>query len=102
MSAMTPPPEDIQLIGKEVAIRWPDGQEDYFDPEYLRAKSPSAENIGEKDIFGVTHGGTDQREFPGVVVKGWAFSGNYGVVFHFSDGHNTGIFTWEYLRKIGA
>ncbi|MBC2593687.1 DUF971 domain-containing protein [Ruficoccus amylovorans] len=98
---MTPPPEDIQLIGKEIAIRWPDGREDYFDPEYLRAHSPSAENIGEKDIFGNQYGGKGSREFPGVTVDGWKYAGNYAVVFTFSDGHNTGIYAWDTLRKLG-
>ncbi|MGE9293672.1 DUF971 domain-containing protein [Ruficoccus sp. ZRK36] len=98
---MTQPPVDIQLIGKEVAIRWPDGREDYFDPEYLRANSPSAENVGEKDIFGNQYGGDGAREFPGVTVDGWNFAGNYAVVFIFSDGHNTGIYAWDTLKKLG-
>lgn len=102
MPDFTAPPEDIQLIGKEVAVRWPDGHEDYFDPEFLRTRSPSAENAGERDIFGNQYGGDGPREFPGVTVEGWAFSGRYGVVFHFSDGHNTGIYAWSYLRKLGS
>lgn len=44
-------PEEIQLIGAEVALRWSDGREDYFPMEVLRAASPSAENRGEPDIF---------------------------------------------------
>ncbi|MEM8550484.1 MAG: DUF971 domain-containing protein [Verrucomicrobiota bacterium] len=96
----TPPPQDIQLIGQEVAIVWQDGSEDYFTGEFLRAKSPSAENVGEKDIFGNQYGGNGPREFPGVTVEGWAFAGNYAVVFHFSDGHRTGIYSWDYLKNL--
>lgn len=93
-------PQDIQLIGNEIAVLWPDGSESYFNPEYLRAKSPSAENVGEKDIFGNQYGGNGPREFPGVAVEGWNFQGNYAVCFHFSDGHRTGLYSWDYLRQL--
>ena len=99
---MTSPPLDLQIIGPEVALRWPDGVEDYFSGPFLRARSPSAENIGERDIFGQQYGGDGPREFPGVTVLGWKNVGNYGVSFHFSDGHQTGIFSWKFLRELGA
>jgi len=94
-------PKDIQLIGKELAVVWPDGIEHYFDPEFLRAKSPSAENMGEKDIFGNQYGGEGPREFPGVTIDGWDYQGNYAVRFQFSDGHATGLYSWDYLRRLG-
>jgi DUF971 family protein len=28
------------------------------------------------------------------------FVGNYAIRIHFSDGHNTGIYSWDYLREI--
>jgi DUF971 family protein len=99
---MISPPLDLQLIGREVAIRWPDGVEDYLPPEFLRLRSPSAENMGERDIFGHQYGGGGPKNFSGVEVSGWKPVGNYGVAFTFSDGHNTGIFTWKYLRELGA
>jgi len=94
------PPQQMQLIGKELAIIWDDGSESYFPFEYLRGHSPSAENIGEKDIFGHKYGGEGPKEFPGVTIEGWNFIGNYAVRFQFSDGHATGIYSWEYLRKL--
>jgi len=97
---MQAPPEDIQLIGAELAVRWADGREDYFSSEFLRRHSPSAENIGEKDIFGNQYGGGGPREFPGVLIEGWDYQGNYAIRFDFSDGHRTGIFSWEYLRGL--
>jgi DUF971 family protein len=45
-------PANIQLIGNEVAIVWADGAESYIPMEELRAASPSAQNIGERDILG--------------------------------------------------
>lgn len=94
-------PEDIQLIGDTVALRWSDGVEDYYPMERLRALSPSAENQGERDLLGNLYGGTDQTEFPGVLVTSWVPVGGYGIQFQFSDGHKTGIYSFDYLRRIG-
>lgn len=90
----------MQLVGTEIALLWEDGAEHFLPSEYLREESPSAENKGETDIFGVRHGGDGPRLFPGVTVEGWNVVGNYAVAFHFSDGHRTGIYSWDYLRAI--
>ncbi len=95
-------PVDIQLIGQEVAIRWDDGLESYFEPEKLRAASPSAANIGERDILGNQYGGDGPRKFPGVQVTGWERVGNYALRFDFSDGHRTGLYSFDYLRTLAA
>jgi DUF971 family protein len=93
-------PLDIQLIGTEIAIRWSDDRETYLAMERLRAASPSAANIGERDILGNQYGGDGPREFPGVTVEGWELVGNYAVRFDFSDGHRTGLYSYDYLRKL--
>jgi len=95
-------PKDIQLIGNELCILWHDGGEDYLGAEYLRAKSPSAENIGEKDILGNQYGGDGPKEFTGVTIEGWEYVGNYAIRITFSDGHSTGIYSWDYLKKIAG
>jgi len=93
--------DHIDAIGDLIALRWVDGAEHYIPMERLRAWSPSAENTGERDLLGNQIGGTDQKEFPGVVVKSWRLVGGYALQFDFSDGHNTGIYSWEYLRALG-
>ena len=93
--------EHIEAIGDLIALRWQDGVEHYIPMERLRAWSPSAENTGERDLLGNQIGGTDQKHFPGVMVKGWRVVGGYAVQFDFSDGHSTGIYSWEYLRALG-
>ncbi|MDB6168101.1 MAG: hypothetical protein JWM88_965 [Verrucomicrobia bacterium] len=95
-------PKDIQLIGGEVAIAWDDGQESYFPAERLRAASPSAETQGERDIFGQKYGGDGPKRFPGVEVRGWEQVGNYALRFDFSDGHRTGLYSYDYLRKLAG
>jgi DUF971 family protein len=93
-------PANIQLIGNEVAILWEDGAESYFPMEDLRAASPSAANIGERDILGNQYGGDGPKKFPGVTVLGWEIVGNYAVRFDFSDGHKTGLYTYDFLRQL--
>ncbi len=55
-------PSLVQLIGAEVAIAWSDGRETYFTGEELRAASPSAANLGERDILGNQYGGDGPEE----------------------------------------
>lgn len=97
---MNSAPLDIQLIGDLLAIRWHDGCEDFFTGSFLRENSPSAENVGERDIFGKIHGGVPRRPYPGVKIENWEYQGNYAVRFDFSDGHRTGLYSWEYLRHL--
>lgn len=93
-------PKELQLIGTELAIVWEDGSESYFPSDFLRKHSPSAQNIGEKDIFGKQYGGDGPKTFPGVTIQGWEFQGNYAIRPIFSDGHSSGLFSWDYLRKL--
>jgi len=93
-------PVNIQIIGQEVAIVWDDGIESYFSFQQLRAASPSAETKGERDIFGQQYGGDGPKRFNGITVTGWAQVGNYALRFDFSDGHRTGLYSYDYLRKL--
>lgn len=93
-------PTNIQLVGPEVAILWSDGVESYFTGEFLRAASPSAENMGERDVLGRQIGGDARTSFPGVTVLSWQRIGNYALQFEFSDGHRTGLFSFDYLRRL--
>jgi DUF971 family protein len=94
-------PKQIQLIGNELAIAWPDGREDYLNGEFLRANSPSAENKGEVDVLGNKWGGDGPRVFPGVRLTDFKRIGNYAIRPRFSDGHQTGIYSWVYLLELG-
>jgi DUF971 family protein len=93
-------PSNIQLIGTELCILWDDGSESYFPAEFLRKHSPSAQNIGEVDILGNKYGGDGPKKFPGVTIKGWDLVGNYAIRPTFSDGHNSGLFSWQYLAEL--
>lgn len=65
--------------------------------EYLRVYSPSAEVRG--------HGkGQEQLQFGKmkVAITHMEAQGNYAIKIHFDDGHNTGIYTWDYLYQLGS
>ncbi|MDG2126021.1 MAG: DUF971 domain-containing protein [Verrucomicrobiales bacterium] len=95
-------PENIQSIGDSIAVKWSDGSEDFYPMETLRAASPSAENRGETDLLGkVVYGGSGEKDFSGVTVTGWVLVGGYAVQFTFSDGHATGLYGFDYLKKLG-
>ena len=93
-------PTDIQLIGDQIAIRWSDGSETFYTQVHLRKNSPSAAARGEPDIFGNIHGGEGERDFSDVTVVGWEYVGNYAIRFRFSDGHQTGLYSYELLRQL--
>jgi len=95
-------PVNIQIVGDEVAIAWSDGAESYLRHELLRRASPSAETQGERDVFGNQYGGAGRSDYAGVRVLGWERIGNYAVRFDFSDGHGTGLYSYDYLRKLGT
>jgi DUF971 family protein len=94
-------PANIQLIGDEVAIVWGDGAESFLRHDLLRRASPSAETQGERDVFGNQYGGAGRADYSGVRVLGWEQIGNYALRFEFSDGHRTGLYTYDYLRRLG-
>ena len=93
-------PEDIQAIGQEIAIRWSDGAETYHPMDKLRALSPSAETTGERDLLGVKYGGESGKDYTGIRVTSWQITGGYAVAFTFSDGHRTGLYSYDYLRAM--
>ncbi len=94
-------PTDIQLIGTEVAIKWDDNAESFITFATLRANSPSAQVKGERDVFGTVYGGEAPRDYRGIEVTGWERIGNYAIRFEFSDGHRTGLYHFDLLRKLG-
>ncbi len=96
------PPKNMQLIGTELAIQWEDGSESYISSESLRANSPSASVSGERDILGNQYGGESGKDYSQVTIDSWTQVGNYAFRFQFSDGHNTGIYSYDLLRQLGG
>ncbi|MGD9802744.1 MAG: gamma-butyrobetaine hydroxylase-like domain-containing protein [Hyphomicrobiaceae bacterium] len=64
--------------------------------EMLRVMSPSAEVQGHSPEERVTLGGKRN-----VRIVGLSPIGNYAARIKFDDGHDTGLFTWDYLERLG-
>ena len=80
----------------ELVVAFDDGVTVSLPYELLRVESPSAETKG--------HGGTPPPPPAGkrhVSVLGAEPVGRYAVRIRFSDGHDTGLYTWTYLRELG-
>jgi DUF971 family protein len=96
-------PVDVQQIGNELAIRWDDQSESYIPLERLRKRCPCAGCQGERDVMGNLYKGQPRPLTPqSFILKGIVTVGNYALNPVWADGHNAGIYTFEYLRKIAA
>jgi DUF971 family protein len=95
----TPLPESLTLHGQSrvLEVGFADGQVFRIPFELMRVYSPSAEVQGHGPGQEVLQ--TGKRE---VQVRDLEPVGNYGVKPTFSDGHDTGIFSWDYLYFLGA
>jgi Uncharacterized protein conserved in bacteria len=81
---------------RALKVAFDDGRAYTLAAEMLRVRSPSAEVQGHSPGQRVTVGGKRDVTITGVVPVG-----NYAVRLVFSDGHDTGIFTWAYLSEAG-
>ena len=93
-----PPPESLTVhtLSRVLELRWPDGAHFRLPFELLRVYSPSAEVQGHGPGQEVPQ--TGKRE---VEITALAPVGNYAVQPRFSDGHESGIYTWAYLYELG-
>jgi DUF971 family protein len=94
-----PKPTEIHLHqhSRVLDIAFDDGRSFTMPVEYLRVFSPSAEVRGHGPGQEVLQVG--KRE---VNVSAIEPVGVYAVKFVFSDGHDTGIYSWDYLYDLGA
>ena len=94
----TPIPTEITLHKKSrvLELKFEDGSQYQLPAEYLRVYSPSAEVRG--------HGPGQETLQTGkrnVELTELEAVGNYAVQPTFSDGHNTGIYSWDLLYDLG-
>lgn len=99
LQAGTPSPQNITLHSRSrvLEISFSDGAEFRIPFELMRVYSPSAEVMGHGPGQEVLQ--TGKRE---VSVVGMEPVGNYAVQPTFSDGHDSGIFSWDYLYFLGS
>jgi len=94
-------PIDIQPIGRELAVKWEDGSESFITLERLRRACPCAGCKGEMDIMGNVYKNPDRP------LSSQAFQlrrldrvGTYAVKPVWADGHESGIFSFDYLQRV--
>jgi DUF971 family protein len=92
-------PTDITAMenGRILEVAYDDGALIRLTAEKLRVESPSAEVQG--------HRPSEKRILTGkesVKIVGIEPVGNYAIKIVFDDGHDTGLFSWDYLRKLAG
>jgi DUF971 family protein len=92
-------PTDITAMdkGRVLEVAFDDGRTIRLTAERLRVESPSAEVQG--------HSPSQKRTVTGkesVAIVGIEPVGNYAIKIVFDDGHDTGLYTWDYLRKLAT
>jgi DUF971 family protein len=93
-------PTDVQQIGNELAIRWNDGTESYLDLQFLRRACPCAACGGEPDVLGNILRPDVNYSDDSFELVGFQIVGGYALQPVWRDGHNTGIYSFQYLRRI--
>lgn len=91
---MIPSAINLHKTSKTLTLKYPSGEEYHLPAELLRVHSPSAEVQGHgKPIlqFGKINVGLLKIE-P---------AGQYALKLTFDDGHDSGLFTWDYLYQLG-
>ncbi|MFO0829635.1 MAG: DUF971 domain-containing protein [Phycisphaerales bacterium] len=87
---------------KGLSIEWSDGARSFYPVAYLRAKSPSADARALREEMArnpLTVLPASRSNGPLVALDA-ELVGRYAVRVRFSDGHDTGIYSWRYLRSI--
>lgn len=96
---MIEPVRIIEESDAALTIEWSDGQEIRYSAPILRRACPCAgcidEWTGEKRL-------DEKAVADDLAFKHISIVGRYALNFHFSDGHDTGIFSFAYLRKISG
>jgi DUF971 family protein len=95
---MVEPKQIIEQGDSSVKIVWSDDREDLLSAAVLRRSCPCASCVnewtGEKML-------RDESVSDAIGFDSMSLVGRYAINFSFSDGHNTGIFTFKTLRSLG-
>lgn len=94
---MIEPLQVIEESDSELSIVWSDDAETKYNAAELRKKCPCASCVnewtGEKIL-------NEETVSDDLTITHTSIVGRYALNFHFSDGHDTGIFTFKYLREL--
>jgi DUF971 family protein len=94
---VTPTNVKLHQISGILELTYDDGLRFDLSAEYLRVHSPSAEVQGHSPSQAVLQEGKKH-----VKIADLEPQGHYAIKIIFSDGHNSGIFSWSYLHELGS
>ena len=95
-------PTNIQQIGNELAILWNDNTESYLDFERLRRACPCAACGGEPDVLGQVTRPQVSYNADSFRLTNFQIIGGYALQIRWGDGHDTGLYSFQYLRRLSA
>ena len=92
-------PTDIKLhqLSRILEVSFDNGETFNLPCEYLRVYTPSAEALGHAPGQEIIQTGKENVNISAIKPVG-----NYGIEPTFSDGHNSGIYSWDMLYKLGS
>ena len=98
LKASSPPPREIKLRrrSRTIEVVFHDDARFSYSFELLRTHSPSAEVQGHgpgQDVLQIAKENVQVLRIEPV--------GHYAIRLHFDDGHNTGLYSWDFLRELG-
>jgi DUF971 family protein len=96
-------PTNIIVMDNNIAIKWNDGSESFLSNKIMRDKCPCANCSGESDVFGNTYKSNspkleDNNQY---IINRYINIGHYAIRIIWQDGHNAGIYSFEFLKSLG-
>ena len=94
-------PDDIIVVGDNIAIKWNDGAESFISNQELRGKCPCANCSGESDVFGNVYKGVDSTpdSKKKYIIDRYMNIGHYAIRIMWGDGHSAGIYSFTFLKS---
>ncbi|MGE9269497.1 MAG: gamma-butyrobetaine hydroxylase-like domain-containing protein [Verrucomicrobiales bacterium] len=90
------------VVGSELALAFSDGVELYLALDALRRACPCATCQGEPDAMGRVVRPEVRIGSHGFELRRMELVGGYALQLYWGDGHSTGIYSFEYLRRLAA
>ena len=100
--SVTPADLKVKLAEQKLIVDWKDGKRSEYSLDQLRRICPCAGCRTERDQQSANPLKILKADPTGVRVVSARLVGNYAIQFDWSDGHNTGIFDFRFLRSLGT
>ncbi len=92
---------NIQQVPTGLAIKWDDRKESFIEYKRLRDACPCANCSGESDIFGAKYFGIKMHKTEkSYDLASFKKVGHYAVQLTWADKHDSGIYTYDLLRRL--